>query len=132
MYKRQNIEFARYSGINTDWTIVMSQVLGGFLVGMGGAIELLGMYRRFEWQTLPGYGWTGIIVAILARNNPFYVPLAALFLAYMRIGSDIMSRFTDMPNEFVAIIQGIIIILISASSFLSKQRHKMIVREAIS
>ena len=127
-----NTEFARYSGINTDWTIVMSQVLGGFLVGMGGAIELLGMYRRFEWQTLPGYGWTGIIVAILARNNPFYVPLAALFLAYMRIGSDIMSRSTDMPNEFVAIIQGIIIILISASSFLSKQRHKMIVREAIS
>jgi len=127
-----NIEFARYSGINTNLTIVMSQVLGGFLAGMGGSIELLGMYRRFEWQTLPGYGWTGIIVAILAHNNPFYVPLAALFLAYMRIGSDIMSRSTDMPNEFVAIIQGIIIILIAASSFLSKQRHKMVVREAIS
>jgi len=127
-----NIEFARYSGINTSLTIVMSQLLGGFLAGMGGSIELLGMYRRFEWQTLPGYGWTGIIVAILAHNNPFYVPLAALFLAYMRIGSDIMSRSTDMPNEFVAIIQGIIIILIAASSFLSKQRHKMVVREAIS
>jgi len=127
-----NIEFARYSGINTGWTIVMSQLLGGFLAGIGGSIELLGMYRRFEWQTMPGYGWTGIIVAILAHNNPFYVPLAALFLAYMRIGSDIMSRSTDMPNEFVAIIQGIIIILIAASSFLSKQRHKMVVREAIS
>jgi len=127
-----NIEFARYSGMNTNWIIVMSQFLGGFLAGMGGSIELLGMYRRFEWQTLPGYGWTGIIVAILAHNNPFYVPLAALFLAYMRIGSDIMTRFTDMPNEFVAIIQGMIIILIAASGFLSKQRHKMVVREAIS
>lgn len=127
-----NIEFARYSGINTNWSIVMSQLMGGFLAGMGGSIELLGMYRRFEWQTLPGYGWTGIIVAILAHNNPFYVPLAAFFLAYMRIGSDIMSRSTDMPNEFVAIIQGIIIILIAASSFLSKQRQKMVVREAIS
>jgi len=127
-----NIDFARYSGMNTGWTIVMSQILGGFLAGAGGSVELLGMYRRFEWQTMPGYGWTGIIVAILAHNNPFYVPLAALFLAYMRIGSDIMSRSTDMPNEFVAIIQGIMVILIAASSFLSKQRHKMVVREAIS
>ncbi len=127
-----NIRFARYSGINTDRAIILSQVIGGFIAGMGGSIELLGMYRRFEWQYLPGYGWTGVIVAILARNNPVYVPVAAFFLAYMRIGADIMSRSTDMPNEFVAIIQGIIIILIAATSFLSKQRHKMVVKEAMS
>lgn len=126
-----NIRFARYSGINTDRAIILSQVLGGFIAGMGGSIEVLGLYRRFTWQLLPGYGWTGIIVAILARNNPIYIPVAAFFLAYMRIGADIMSRSTDMPNEFVAIIQGIIIILIAATSFLSKQRHKMVVKEAM-
>ncbi|MCK5250084.1 MAG: ABC transporter permease, partial [Spirochaetaceae bacterium] len=115
-----------------DRAIILSQVIGGFIACMGGSIELLGMYRRFEWQYLPGYGWTGVIVAILARNNPVYVPVAAFFLAYMRIGADIMSRSTDMPNEFVAIIQGIIIILIAATSFLSKQRHKMVVKEAMS
>lgn len=128
----KNIRFARYSGINTDRAIILSQVLGGFIAGVGGSIEVLGMYRRFTWQLLPGYGWTGIIVAILARNNPVYIPVAAFFLAYMRIGADIMSRSTDMPNEFVAIIQGIIIILIAASSFLAKQRHKMVVKEAMS
>jgi simple sugar transport system permease protein len=127
----QNIRFARYAGINTDRAIILSQVLGGFIAGIGGAIEVLGLYRRFSWQLLPGYGWTGVIVAILARNNPKYIPIAAFFLAYMRIGADIMSRATDMPNEFVAIIQGIIIILIAASSFLAGQRHRMVVKEAM-
>ncbi len=128
----KNLRFARYAGINTGRAIILSQVLGGFIAGMGGSIELLGLYRRFSWQLLPGYGWTGVIVAILARNNPIYVPVAAFFLAYMRIGADIMSRSTDMPNEFVSIIQAVIIILIAASSFLSKQRHKIVVKEAIS
>lgn len=125
-----NLEFARYSGISTDSVIVYAQAIGGFLAGAGGAIEVLGLYRRFSWQLLPGYGWDGIIVAILARNNPKYVPIGAFFLAYLRIGSDIMSRSTDMPNEFVAIIQGIMIVLIAADSFLARYRHRLVYREA--
>lgn len=126
-----NIRFAEYAGINTAAAILLSQVLGGFIAGMGGAVEVLGMYRRFTWQILPGYGWTGIIVAILARNNPAYVPAAAFFLAYLRIGADIMSRATDVPNEFVAVIQGVMVILVTAESFLAKYRHRVVVREAM-
>jgi general nucleoside transport system permease protein len=127
----KNITFAEYAGINTAATIVLSQVAGGFIAGMGGAVEVLGLYRRFSWQLLPGYGWTGVIVAILARNNPLYVPVAAFFLAYLRIGADIMSRKTDVPNEFVAIIQGVIIILVAAEAFLARRRHKMVVKGAM-
>lgn len=127
----RNIQFAKYVGINTAGAIVLSQALGGFIAGMGGAIEILGAYRRFTWQILPGYGWTGVIVAILAHNNPLYVPVAAFFLAYLRISADIMSRSTDVPNEFVSIIQGVIIILIAAESFLAKYRHKRVVKEAM-
>jgi ABC-type uncharacterized transport system permease subunit len=126
----KNITFAEYVGIGTASTIVLAQLAGGFIAGMGGAVEVLGLYRRFSWQTLPGYGWTGVIVAILARNNPLYVPLAAFFLAYLRIGADIMSRQTDVQNEFVAIIQGVIIVLVAAEAFLSQRRHKLVVKEA--
>jgi general nucleoside transport system permease protein len=105
-------------------------VIGGFIAGMGGSIEVLGMYTRFSWQALPGYGWDGVIVAILARNNPLFVPVAAFFLAYLRIGADIMARYSDVPNEFVALIQGTIIILIAASSFLETYRHKLVFKEA--
>lgn len=126
-----NAEFARYSGINTNAVVVYSQIAGGFVAGLGGSIELLGMYTRFTWQSLPGYGWDGIIVAILARNNPLYVPVAAFFLAYLRIGADIMSRYSDVPNEFVALIQGTIIILVAASSFLATYRHRLVFKEAL-
>ena len=121
-----NAGFARYAGINIMAVIMSSQVLGGMLAGMGGAIEILGMYRRFSWQALPGYGWDGIIVAILARNNPILVPLGAFFLAYLRIGADLMARTSDVQNEVVTIIQGIVIVLIVAESFLSSIHQRMV------
>lgn len=126
----QNIKFAEYSGINTISVILYSQIIGGIIAGIGGATELLGMYTRFQWQSLPGYGWDGVIVAILARNNPLFVPLAAFFLAYLRIGADIMARMTDVQSEVVTLIQGIMIMLIAAERFLSTWRHKIIVKDA--
>lgn len=126
----QNEMFAKYSGMNISKVILVSQILGGFIAGLGGSIQLLGIYRRFSWTNLLGYGWDAVIVATLSKRNPLYVPLAAFFLAYIRIGADIMSRSTDVPPEIVAITQGIIIILIVAEQFLSKYRHKIVAREA--
>ncbi|MCT4598488.1 MAG: ABC transporter permease [Vallitalea sp.] len=126
----ENRKFARYSGINTAKVIILSQVIGGFIAGMGGSVEVLGMYRRFSWKTSPGYGWDGVIVAILARNNPVLVPVAAFFLAYLRIGADLMARSTDVQSEVVSIIQGVIIVLIVAERFLVKYKHKLVVKQA--
>ncbi|MCG8483931.1 MAG: ABC transporter permease [Clostridia bacterium] len=126
----QNSRFAEYSGINTLKVFLYAQLLGGFIAGVGGATELLGMYKRFSWQGLPNIGWDGVIVAILARNNPVYVPFAALFLAYLRIGADIMARMSDVQNEVVSLIQGIIIVLVVAERFLAKYKHKWVYKEA--
>jgi len=125
-----NQKFADYSGINTTSVIVYSQVIGGIIAGIGGATELLGMYTRFQWQTLPGYGWDGMMVAILARNNPALVPVAAFLLAFLRIGADLMARMTDVPSEVVSIIQAIMIIFVAAESFLATWRHRMVVKRA--
>ncbi len=125
-----NINFARYAGISTASVIVYSQVLGGAIAGLGGAVEMLGIHRRFIWMMMPGYGWDGIIVAILARNNPLGVVLGALFLAYMRTGADIMARMTDVSAEMVTVIQGVMILLVTAQAFLAGWRHRIVVREA--
>ncbi|MDA3812110.1 MAG: ABC transporter permease [Spirochaetaceae bacterium] len=125
-----NSSFARYSGIQTASVIILAQLIGGFVAGSGGAIEILGMYRRFAWQSLPGYGWDGIIVAILARNNPALIPVGAFFLAYLRIGADLMARTSDVQSEVVYIIQGVMIVLIAAESFLTQYRHKLVFRKA--
>ncbi len=125
-----NLSFSGYSGINTASVIVYSQIVGGAIAGLGGASELLGIYRRFQWQMLPGYGFDGIIIAILARNNPLLVPVAALFLGYLRTGADIMARMTDVTSEMVAVIQAIMILLVTAQAFLAGVRHRMVVRGA--
>lgn len=122
----ENEKFAKYSGVKTVKVFLISQILAGVISGMGGASEVLGIYSRFQWQSLPGYGWDGVIVATIARNNPLLVPIAAIFLAYIRVGADLMSRMTDVQSEIVAVIQGLMIMLITAESFLAHYKHKKI------
>lgn len=123
----QNEHFARYAGMGVGSTILLSQIVGGALAGAGGATQVLGMYQRYSWTALPGYGFDGIIIAILAKNSPAFVPFAAFFLAYLRIGADIMSRHTDVATEVVAVVQALIILLVAAKMFLGKMKHKQIV-----
>jgi len=125
----RNAQFAKFAGINTAVVVAYSQLIGGFVGGMGGAVEVLGMYDRFQWQSLPGYGFDGIVVSILAKNKPQYVPLAAFFLAYLRIGADKMATSTDVTSEMISIIQGVIIMLVAAQAFLAGKRQKMLVKE---
>lgn len=123
-----NPNFAKYSGMNVMSTLVLAQFIGGFLAGMGGAIEVLGRYNTFLWKELPGYGWTGITIAILARNNPVFVPFAAFFLAYLDRGCQLMSTHSDVPAEMIAIIQASIFLFFAAEQFLSGARQKLVVK----
>lgn len=125
-----NKEFAKYSGINTFKVIVLAHILSGIIGGMGGAIETIGMHKRFEWTALPGYGFDGALIAMLARNNPLGVIGSALFLAYIRVGADLVARLSDVPAEMVSILQGVIILLISAERFLHSYKQKMLLKEA--
>jgi len=125
-----NISFAKYSGISTAAVVLYSQFIGGFLAGMGGAVEIIGMYDRFKWQFMPSYAFDGVIVAVLAKKNPLYVPVAAILLAYIRIGADTMSVNSHVSFEMISIIQGFIIIMIAANAFLKQYRQRMVVKEA--
>lgn len=123
-----NSSFAVYSGMGVTGILLASQLLGGFIAGLGGATECLGMYTRFEWGAAPSTGFDGIMVAAIAQRNPAMVPLAALFLAYIRVGTDVISRTSDVPAEIVSIIQALIIMLVGAQMFLAGTRHKQIIK----
>ncbi len=127
----QNIKFAHYSGIQVGSTVILSQVIGGAIAGLGGSVEIFGMYDRFQWTSLPGYGWDGIIIAILARNKPQFVPLAAFGLSYLRIGSSIMARVTNVPNELISVIQAIMIMLVTSTALFSRWKQQQIVKETL-
>lgn len=126
----RNVDFARYSGINVNRVITKAQLLGGFLAGMGGAVEVLGMYKRFQYQALTNHGFDGIMIGIMAAYNPKMLPLAALFLAYIRVGADCMQRSSDVPVELANIMISVIVIMIVAERFLYKMKHKYIVMAA--
>ena len=127
----ENENFARNVGISIVKVILISQLVGGAIAGLGGGIELLSpLYARFTWTALLGYGWDAITITTLSKRNPIKTPIAALFLAYLRVGASIMARSTDVTLEIVEITEGIIILLVVAEQFLSGTKHKMIAREA--
>lgn len=120
----ENPVFARYTGINTKKSIILVQIIGAAIAGLGGAAFLLGNSYRFIWKALPGYGFDGFIVAIIAFNNPLLVPIAALLIGYLRVGAVEMARLSDVPNEVVYIIQAVIILFIGGQAFLAGMKRR--------
>ena len=125
----ENNNMADYCGVKSGKIIIITQFVGGLLAGFGGAAHLFGMFERFQYSALPGYGWDGVLIAIVAKHKVQYVPFAALFLSYLRIGADIMSRNSNIPFEIVNIIQAVMVLLISATAILSGVKKKLIVKE---
>lgn len=72
-----------------------------------------------------------MILNILAGSNPLLIPIAAFFLAFVRIGADYMYRQSDVAAEIVSIIEGIIILLVMASAFLAKWEHRLTTKASV-
>ena len=125
-----NLSYSKYIGFNTFKIILITQIVGGFILGIGGGIEVLGMYNKFTWQSSMGFGWDGVIVSILAKNKPKFIPLAAFFLAYLRIGAYVMAMSTDVQNEIIYVAQGMIIILVIGEKFLGRYKNRRLYKTA--
>ena len=125
-----NRSFTEYAGYSSFRMILSVHLIAGGIAGLGGSVEVLGMYDRFRWAALPGLGFDGALVAMLARNNPLGVLGSALFIAYIRTGADIMARQADVPAEMVSIIQAVIILLISAERFLHTLEKRQLLKKA--
>ena len=125
-----NERFARFGGINVFKVIILCQVILGFLAAIGGTTEVMGIHRRFVWQDSPGYGWDGVIVAIIGRNHPLLIIPASFFLSYIRVGGRVLNLMSDVPAEMITVIQSIIILLITAEAFLSQWKYRITLRQA--
>ncbi|HMR66537.1 MAG TPA: ABC transporter permease [Anaerolineae bacterium] len=113
-----NRRFAEYGGINSKRVISLAMAVSGIFAGLAGAHLSMGLLRQLTLNLSPGIGFEGIVVALLARNNPKAVPVAGLFYAYLRTGAQIMERSSDVTREVVLIIQAIIILFVTAERIL--------------
>ena len=111
-----NPEFARYAGLPVARTIEWSFVLGGAIAGLAGAHLVFGVFGRLEPAMASGLAFLGIVIALLGRNNPVGIVLAAAFYAYLRVGGDVMEQQTDVGSELIIIIQALIVLLVTAQA----------------
>jgi simple sugar transport system permease protein len=109
-----NEKFAAYGGINTRRTIMLSMAVSGLIAGLAGAHLGMGIYRQLLIDISVGLAFEGMVVSLLARNNPLVIPFSGLLYAYLRSGAQFMERDANVSFEVVRIIQAAIILLITA------------------
>ncbi len=126
----QNPNFAKFSGINVGKVIVIGSLIAAIFCGIGATSEINGYYRRMEWEGSIGYGWDGIMIAILANNNPLFCIPGAAFLAYIRTSADILNMTSNIPIEIANVVQQVVIIMIAAKGLLSRPEKKAIIANA--
>jgi simple sugar transport system permease protein len=102
----ENPEAACYAGIDTNRVIVTTALLSGGLAGLAGVCEVGGVHYQVMSEISPGYGYSGIVIAMLARLNPLGVVPAAIFLSAVMTGADAMSRATGVPAFLSNVVQG--------------------------
>lgn len=123
----KNAEFARFNGINIDRAAIMSTALAGAMAGFAGMSEVMGIFHRFQWSEIPGWGFESILIVILARNNPILIIPVALFFAYIKTGAQNAAVLGDIPSEIVVIIISIIIFLATAELFFKNIKQKIFI-----
>lgn len=105
-----NPEAARYAGIDVDRNIMLVMAISGGTAGLAGAVQVAGLTFRLYQQISPGYGFTGIAVALLANNNPIGVIFSGLLFGALRSGSEVMQISAKIPSVMVSAIQGLVIL----------------------
>lgn len=115
---------ARYAGIDVRSRILISALLAGGLGALAGLTELLGAQHRLMDGISGGVGFTGVIVALLARLNPLAVLPTALLYGGMTVGADAMQRRAGIPSSITFILQSLIVLFILAASLLRTYQLK--------
>jgi len=123
-----NIKFANYGGVNTRRTIMLTMAISGAIAGLAGAHLAMGIHRKLILNISIGLAFEGVVVALLARNNPLVVPFTGLLYAYLRTGARFMESDANISSEVVRIIQAVIILLITAEALITFFRRQRIRR----
>ena len=109
-----NIRAARMAGLNVGLIGLVTCALGGAAAGLAGMVEVAAVHGRANASLAVGYGYTGILVAFLARHNPLVIVPVAILFGGINASSGLLQRRLDLPDAAVLVLQGIIFVLILA------------------
>jgi simple sugar transport system permease protein len=97
-------------------------LLSGALAGLAGAVEVAGRTGYVTLDMSPGYGYSGIVIAMLAMLNPLGVVAAAVFVAGVLVGADSMSRAVNVPTYIADVIVAVSLISMLVATMLTQYR----------
>ncbi|OLP61674.1 ABC transporter permease [Xaviernesmea oryzae] len=113
---------AVFAGVPLGATLVKVACISGGLAGLAGAVEVMGVKSYVTTDLSPGYGYSGIVVAMLAGLHPLGVVLAALFTAIMFVGADGMSRSMGIPSYIADVTVALSLLTMLVALFFTQYR----------
>ena len=117
-----NARAAAFAGVSVTRTMVWVALLSGALAGLAGAIEVAGRASYLTLDMSPGYGYSGIVIAMLAGLHPLGVVAAAVFIAGVLVGADSMSRAIGVPTYLADVIVAVSLLSVLVASLLAQYR----------
>ncbi len=121
----ENPRAAAHGGIAISRVVLLTAGVSGGLAGLAGVGEVAGLHFQVMAGLSPGYGYTGIVIAMLARLNPLGVVPAAIFFAAIATGAENMSRQTGVPVFLADVIQGTSLICMVAALLFTGYRVRL-------
>lgn len=117
---------AEYKGINFTRTIILTMLISGAMAGLGGGVEIAGVHHRLRLDISSGYGFTGILVAMMGQLNPFGALISAVFFGALLNGSYLMQIKCQVPYALANTIQGVVLFLLVVAFVIRHYRIRRI------
>jgi len=120
-----NAAAAYFARIDVSTQIILAMALSGALAALAGINETLGFRYRYYHNFSPGYGYSGIAVALLGRSNPAGVVVAALLFGALSRASLFVDIFTDhVSREIMLVIQGLVVLFVACEAWFSERSRE--------
>lgn len=119
-----NARAAAFAGLPVPRTVLLCALLSGALAGLAGVGEVAGRASYVTLDMSPGYGYAGIVIAMLAGLHPLGVVLSAVFVAAVMVGADSMSRAVGVPNYIADVIVATALLAMLVATLLTRFRLK--------
>jgi len=116
-----NQEAARFHGIPVEKRMMLAFFMSGCLAGLAGAVEVAGIHYRYQDQFSPGYGYDSITVAMVGLLNPIGAIFSATLFGALKTGIIDMAVFAEIPRQLVTLINGIVVLFVSAKSLIQSK-----------
>ncbi len=118
-----NKNAALYGGIGVNKSILTSLGISGALAGLGGALQLMGMGGRISvFSSQEGFGFAGIVVALIGCSNPFGVLAAGIFYGALNYGGSKLN-LVGVPTQLISVIVGTVVFFISISIIFERLKY---------